>query len=190
MSEDVKYQKGKLIEGHDFDGIEELDNPPPPWLMYIFYLSIFFSVGYWIYYHMTDAGPSQDEEFSQEMAVVEKAEAKRVAEMPPAASEASTDPVDLEAGKALYAGKACFACHGMNAEGNAIGPNLTDNSWINGCSFEDVVKIIKNGAPAKGMTPYKDQLTQKQTEQVSSYLLSLVGSAPANAKEAQGVVCE
>lgn len=190
MSDDQKYHKGKLIEGHDFDGIGELDNPPPPWLMYLFYLSVVFAVGYFIYYHMTDAGADQYEELNTEMAAVAKVEAKRIADLPPAATTASTNPADLEAGKALYAGKACFACHGMNGEGNAIGPNMTDNSWINGCSFTDVVKIIRNGMPTKGMTPYKDQLTQKQTEQVASYVLSLVGTNPANAKEPQGVNCE
>ena len=190
MSEDNKYHKGQLIEDHDFDGIQELDNPPPPWLMYLFYVSVLFAVGYFIYYHMTDAGPNQVEELQQEMAIVAKAEAKRIADAPPAATTASTDAADLEAGKSLFSGKACFACHGMNGEGNAIGPNLTDNSWINGCNFTDVIKIIKNGVPAKGMTPYKDQLNQKQTEQIASYVMSLVGSNPANAKEAQGVICE
>lgn len=190
MSEEVKYQKGKIVEGHEFDGIKELDNPPPPWLMYLFYITVLFSIGYWIYYHMTDAGPGQYEEFEQEMAVVAKAEAKRAAEMPPAATTASTDPVDIEAGKALYAEKACFACHGMNGEGNAIGPNLTDNFTIHGCDFTDIIKIIRNGVPEKGMTPYKDQLNQKQTEQMASYLLSIVGSNPANAKEAQGTECK
>ncbi|NOR88292.1 MAG: c-type cytochrome [Bacteroidales bacterium] len=190
MSEDVKYQKGKIIEGHDFDGIHELDNPPPPWLMYIFYLSVLFSIGYFIYYHMTDAGASQIDELEQEMAAVAKVEAKRIADAPPAATTASTNPDDIAAGMALYTGKACFACHGMNGEGNAIGPNLTDNAWINGCDFTDVIKVIRNGVPAKGMTPYKDQLNQQQTEQISSYILSLVGTNPVNAKEAQGVICE
>lgn len=190
MSDDQKYHKGKLIEGHNFDGIEELDNPPPPWLMYIFYISVLFSIGYFIYYHMTDAGPDQYDELNQELAVAAKVQAKRVAALPPAATTASTDPADLAAGKELYTGKACFACHGMNGEGNAIGPNLTDGSWINGCSYADVVKIIKNGMPTKGMTPYKDQLTAEQTEQIASYVLSLVGTNPANAKEAQGVACE
>jgi len=189
MSDDVKYHKGKIIEGHDFDGIEELDNPPPPWLMYIFYISVIFAVGYWIYFHMTDSGPSQYDELNQELAIVAKAEASRVADLPPAASSASTDPAEIAAGKAMFAEKACFACHGMNAEGNAIGPNLTDGNWINGCDFTDIVRTIRNGVPAKGMTPYKDQLTQSQTEQLASFILSLQGSNPANAKDAQGVAC-
>ncbi len=190
MSEDVKYQKGKEIESHEFDGIKELDNPTPPWLMYLFYITVLFSIGYWIYYHMTDSGPSQYEELDQEMAVVSKAEAARIADMPPAASEASTDPADLEVGKALFMEKACFACHGMNGEGNAIGPNMTDDYFIHGCEFTDMIKIIRNGVPAKGMTPYKDQLNQKQTEQLASYIVSLQGSNPANPKDPQGVECK
>ncbi len=190
MSDDVKYEQGKVIEGHEFDGIQELDNPPPPWIMYLFYLTVLFSIGYWIYYHMTDAGPLQEDEFKQEMAIVAKAEAKRVADAPPVSTTASTDPADIVAGKELYTGKACFACHGMNGEGNAIGPNLTDNFSIHGCDFTNTIKVIKNGVPAKGMTPYKDQMNQKQTEQLASYVLSLVGSNPANAKDAQGIECK
>lgn len=190
MSDDAKYKQGEVIDSHEFDGIQELDNPPPPWLMYLFYITVLFSIGYWIYYHMTDAGPLQEDEFNQEMAIVAKAEAKRVAELPPASTEASTDPADLAAGQELYMGKACFACHGMNAEGNAIGPNLTDNFSIHGCDFSTTIKLIKNGVPTKGMTPYKDQLTQKQTEQIASYVLSLAGSNPANAKEGQGEECK
>lgn len=189
MSEEVKYHKGKVIDSHEFDGIKELDNPPPPWLMYLFYITVLFSIGYWIYYHMTDAGPNQYQELDQEMAVVAKVEAQRMADAPPAATTASTDPADIEAGKALFTEKACFACHGMNGEGNAIGPNLTDNYWIHGCEFTDVIKTIRNGVPEKGMTPYKDQLTQQQTEQLASFILSLKGSNPANAKEAQGTEC-
>lgn len=190
MSDEVKYQQGKVIDGHEFDGIQELDNPPPPWLMYLFYLTVLFSIGYWIYYHMTDSGSLQEEEFNQEMAVVAKAEAKRVAELPPASTEASTDAADLAAGKELFTGKACFACHGMNGEGNAIGPNLTDTFSIHGCDFTSLITVIKNGVPAKGMTPYKDQLNQEQTEQLASYIVSLVGSKPANAKEPQGDECK
>lgn len=190
MSEDVKYQQGKIIEGHEFDGIKELDNPPPPWLMYLFYITVLFAIGYWIYFHMTDAGPSQVDEFNQEMVVVAKAEAKRAAELPPASTEASTNPDDIAAGQALFMEKACFACHGMNLEGNAVGPNLTDGFWIHGCSFTDVVGLIKSGVPEKGMTPYKDMMTQAQIENLASFVLSKTGSNPANPKDPQGVACE
>jgi len=190
MSSDKEYQKGKVIEGHEFDGIKELDNPPPSWLMYVFYASIFFSVLYWGYYHAFKQGPDQYKEYEMEVAAASSIMDARVAQMPPQATAASTKPADLEAGKALFMGKACFACHGMNGEGNAIGPNLTDEFSIYGCDFKSTVNMIKTGAPAKGMTSYEGQLTQKEMEQVASYILSLKGSNPANAKAPQGEKCK
>jgi len=84
----------------------------------------------------------------------------------------------------------CFACHGMNGEGNAIGPNMTDDYWLHGCKIQDVVNVIKNGVPAKGMTPFKGQLSDEKIQKVASYILSLKGTNPANAKAAQGEKCE
>lgn len=190
MSSDDKFQKGKVIEGHEFDGIKELDNPPPSWLMYLFYITIMISVVYWGYYHAFNEGPNQYEEYDMEVAAASAIMDARAAQLPPEATVASTDPADLEAGKALFTGKACFACHGMNGEGNAIGPNLTDNFTLHGCDFESAVEVIKNGVPAKGMTPYGSQLSQKEMEQLASYILSLRGSNPANAKDPQGEECK
>lgn len=190
MSSNKEYQKGKVIEGHEFDGIQELDNPPPSWLMYTFYISIFISVLYWGYYHAFDQGPNQYQEYDLEVAEASAIMDARSAQLPPEATTASTDPADIEAGKALFMAKACFACHGMNAEGNAIGPNLTDDYTLHGCDFESTVKVIKNGVPAKGMTPYEGQLSQKEMEQLATYIGSLKGSNPANAKDPQGEKCK
>ena len=97
-----------------------------------------------------------------------------------------TSAEDLAEGKKQYNEKACFACHGMNLEGNAVGPNLVDEYWIEGGSLEDIIHIIKVGAPAKGMTAFQDQFNDKQLMQLGSYIISLQGSNPANAKEPQG----
>ena len=78
----------------------------------------------------------------------------------------------------------------MNGEGNAIGPNLTDEFWLHGCDFESVFNIIKNGVPAKGMTAFKGQISDDKIQKVASYVHSIKGSSPANAKEAQGEKCE
>ena len=97
----------------------------------------------------------------------------------------------LVAGAKLFNEKGCIACHGMKGEGNNIGPNLTDNYWINGCKEENVVKIITNGKPEKGMTPFKSSLSDDEIKQVSKYILnSLAGSNPPNAKAPQGEACK
>ncbi len=188
-NEKVKYD-GKPFE-HEFDGIKELNNPPPPWIMYLFYITVIFSVFYWVYYHAWGKGDLQDEEYNKEMAAAQvkidafKAETKAVEIV------LLTDAESLAAGETIYKEKLCATCHGQFGEGNAIGPNLTDNYWISGGSIEDVFNIIKNGVPTKGMTPFKDQLPDDKILQVSSYVLDkLVGSNPANAKEPQGILVQ
>ena len=90
----------------------------------------------------------------------------------------------LKKGGEVYTTMNCFACHGLHGEGNAIGPNLCDEYWLNGCSFNEVFNIIKNGNPAKGMTPFKGQINDEKIQQVTSYILGelMVGSTPRECK--------
>lgn len=175
-------------DDHSYDGIQELDNPPPRWVMAIFYLTIGFSIIYAAYFFWLDVGDLQDAKYARKS---QQHDAKyQLASQDTGEMLALSDAADLEAGKAIYNSMSCFACHGMNGEGNAIGPNLTDNAWISGCDFQSVFTMVKNGNPAKGMTPFKTQLSDTRIQQVSSYVLSLRGTDPPNAKEPQGEQCE
>lgn len=100
---------------------------------------------------------------------------------------ATTDAAVLEAGKTFYTTN-CAACHGMNAEGNAIGPNLVDNAYINGGTDSHIFTAISEGIPAKGMQAWKHLANKKQLNEVTSYVISIIGTTPANAKAAQGEV--
>jgi len=182
-----KYDE-KLMD-HDYDGIKELDNPAPAWIMAIFYVTIAISIFYGAYYFWFSQGLNQDEEYATEIA-----EAKAMYENANKSTVELTllsDDASLNKGKQIYADMNCAACHGSKGEGNAIGPNLTDNMWISGCDFNTVVDVIKNGRATKGMTPFKAQLTDEKIQQVASYLLvSLKGTNPKNAKEPQGNECK
>ena len=47
MSEDkTQLNEDKVIEGYEYDGITEYDNPCPVWLMYIFYFTALLAVFY------------------------------------------------------------------------------------------------------------------------------------------------
>ena len=185
--EGVKYD-GLPME-HEFDGIQELNNPAPPWLLWMFYITVVVSIGYWLYYHVSDYGELQEAEYLSEMAEADKevkANAPKQLEL-----VLLTDDESLTEGKELYATKACATCHGANGEGNAIGPNLTDNYWIHGGDIESVFTVIKNGIPTKGMTPFKGQLNDTKILKVSSYLVAkLKGSNPENPKDPQGELIE
>ncbi len=95
-----------------------------------------------------------------------------------------TDKAALEAGKQVYTIN-CVACHGVNGEGG-IGPNMTDDFWIHGAGMNNMVHTINVGVPAKGMITWKGVLKEEQILQVASYMMTLYGTNPPNAKAPQG----
>ncbi|MEW6050395.1 MAG: cbb3-type cytochrome c oxidase N-terminal domain-containing protein [Candidatus Zixiibacteriota bacterium] len=97
---------------------------------------------------------------------------------------ALTDPENLEHGKEIFLLR-CASCHGRLGEGN-IGPNLTDDYWLHGAGMSNVVKTIKYGVPAKGMLSWRGELKPDEIMQAASYILTLHGTAPPNAKAPQG----
>lgn len=97
---------------------------------------------------------------------------------------ALTDETDLKAGKAIFV-KNCVQCHGAAGQG-LIGPNLTDKYWIHPADFSGIVKSIKYGYPAKGMISWRAFLKPEEILKVASYVKSLKGSNPPNAKAPQG----
>lgn len=49
-SHDIDTVSGTATTGHVWDGIKELNTPLPRWWLWTFYLTILWSVGYWIVY--------------------------------------------------------------------------------------------------------------------------------------------
>ena len=187
--EDAGYGHGPVmdIEDHEYDGIKELDNPPPGWIMAVFYLTIGISILYGAYYFWLHVGDKQEAEYLKS---VEKASLKYKKEQPGGPLTLLTDAASISAGKDIFTAMNCATCHGTNAEGNVIGPNLTDNYWLHGCKFTEVFNLIKNGFPTKGMTAFKAQLSDEKIQKVASYVISLKGSNPPNAKAPQGEPCK
>ncbi|WP_229961530.1 cbb3-type cytochrome c oxidase N-terminal domain-containing protein [Pontibacter silvestris] len=177
--------KDEIHSHHDFDGIEEYDNDLPPWWKTMFYVTIVFAVGYLLYFHVFDSGLLQHEEYELEMQQAALFAAK--ADNDPNAVtnfEVLTDATALEGGKSIFMTN-CAACHGQEAQGS-VGPNLTDEYWLHGGDVNDIFKTVKFGVASKGMVPWQGKLSKDQILEVSSYILSLQGSNPANAKEPQG----
>lgn len=180
-------QKG-LLMNHSYDGIQELDNPTPPWFMFLFYSTIFFAVVYGIVYHGMGDGRIMENEYA---AAMQEAEVQRTAYLKKYANTINesnvtlvTEKEKLEEGKSLYMSN-CVACHGPGG-GGTVGPNLTDAYWIHGGGISDVFKTVSEGVPEKGMVPWKKQMNPLQIQLVASYVLSLKGSNPPNGKEPQG----
>ncbi|MDR8393424.1 c-type cytochrome [Aliifodinibius sp. S!AR15-10] len=182
-------EKDKLLD-HEYDGIRELDNHMPVWWLWLFYFTIAFSVGYLLYYQVLGWGPTQHEEYQQEVAAAEARYGAPEEEGDPVKEftwTVSTEESDIAAGKELFMnpGQLCFTCHGNQGQG-LVGPNLTDEQWLHGCSPKEVAASIINGYPDMGMLPYGSatKISNEQVQQLVSYIASIQGTEPADAKPA------
>lgn len=178
----------EIMSDHVYDGIQELDNDLPPWWKYGFVLTVIWGFFYLVYYHVTDSGALSIQEYKNEIA---EADAAAKARMLNNANNVSAETVvllsDADAisqGQGIFS-QNCIACHGQKGEGG-VGPNLTDDYWIHGGGIKNVFTTVQNGVPAKGMISWKSQLSPKQIQQVSSFIISLKGTKPENGKAPQG----
>lgn len=195
MATEEQYDKetvdSKLMIDHDYDGIKELDNPPPAWLMWIFYATIVWSVFYVFYYHVfyDDSNIPDDlkiygaqvADYNADMVEAQEAMPKNLFDENNVVL--LTDQGDLAEGQNLYLTKTCDVCHGASN----IGPNLSDEFWMHGNDPNEVFKIVKYGVAEKGMTAFKTQMTDAQIQQVASYILvNMKGAESANTKGPEG----
>lgn len=168
--------KDPLLLDHEYDGIRELDNQLPRWWVWLFYITILYSAGYLVYYHVTGSGNLQAAEYANEMKSGEQIKNAAMGnfESGMATLKPATDAAVLEAGRQTYV-KYCAPCHRVDG-GGLVGPNLTDDYWIHGSSYAETVKIIWDGVPAKGMITWKTVLKPQQIQDVASYIYTLRGA--------------
>ena len=271
-----KHSEKDVLMDHEYDGIRELDNRLPPWWLYLFYITIIWSVIYMVHFHVIGTGDSSVEEYMKEIdpewrppvtesgfsliyqspfaagdnitprkrveaALIAAAEAELTAsagftqvsdlnfddliiaamrvsapdnleklktsfpelyqkfeasnadghvdvETAPAEPEEEikilTDEASLASGKDIFL-KNCVTCHGQSGEGG-IGPNMTDDYYLHGAGMNNAVRTIINGVPAKGMISWRGILKEQQILEVASYIQTLPGTNPPNAKASQG----
>jgi cytochrome c oxidase cbb3-type subunit 3 len=180
-------KEADMLLDHDYDGIKELDNALPPWWKYGFYITIFIAVLYLLKYEMWHTGPNPTEEYTSEMTTAKEEVDAYLASMKNNVDEKTvtiSDAAGIAAGQATFA-KTCVACHGAKGEGG-VGPNLTDDYWLHGGSVADLFKTIKYGYPDKGMQSWQSTFSPIQMQELASYIKTLKGTNPPNAKAPQG----
>jgi len=157
-------EEDKLLN-HNFDGIEEFDNPLPPWWVGLFIFTIVFAFVYVLYYHFTGFGPSQREEYLAEINQFKAAKMAKSGNKVDDFKEGETfavmiDETQLASGSQIFKTN-CSSCHGNEGQGG-IGPNLTDNYWIHGGEYNQIVNTIVKGVAEKGMISWKPILSKKE----------------------------
>ena len=179
--------RDRLLD-HEADGIREFDNALPRWWLYGFYLTIAFAAVYVVNYHVLAAPlfgrPGMVAEYEAEVEAAPRVTAAP-GSGPAIALVALRDEPSLAQGRSIFEGpdNVCSSCHRADL-GGTIGPNLTDEYWLHGCSLQQIVTSIRTGFPMKGMMPFGTgkPLTDTQVLQVASYVMARRGSSPADPK--------
>ncbi|ALO41891.1 cytochrome-c oxidase, cbb3-type subunit III [Pseudoalteromonas phenolica] len=197
--------------GHEFDGIEELNNPLPKWWTYLFFATFVWSV----YYLAMYPGLGNFQGFlkwtSSNQGVTSMEESKKAIEEAKANGEwvqldqeyvaaderfgpifqafakqdietLATNEEALEIGQRLYA-QNCSQCHGSDARGGMGFPNLTDNDWLYGGNPDQIKATLLHGRVA-AMPGWESALGEQGIKEMTAYVLSLSGRK-VNAKDAQ-----
>ncbi|MFT7131568.1 MAG: cytochrome c oxidase cbb3-type subunit 3 [Cyclobacteriaceae bacterium] len=160
--------------GHNYDGIEEYDNPLPSWWYWGFILTIVYGLGYLAYYPGLGnfpglSGWTQVGQLEAEQALADERYGPIFAqyrEVPLA--ELATDTVAMKMGRRLFSNN-CAVCHGSAATGSFGFPNLTDEEWIWGgdaAAIEATILHGRNAAMPAWQNAIGDQGVKAATEQV------------------------
>ncbi len=171
--------KSGKTTGHNYDGIEEYDNPLPSWWYWKFVLTIIFSIGYLIYYPGLGNWPglggwSSTSEYEKDQVAAEAKYAPAFAQYRDLSlDEIAVHPKANKMGRRLFANN-CAVCHGATGEGSYGFPNLTDEEWLWGASDEAITNTLLHGRVA-GMPAWGQLIGDRGVVEVSEYVMQLAG---------------
>ena len=180
--------------GHDTTGhvwdedLAEYNNPLPRWWMWLFYITIVYSLGYLVFYPglgkipgifgWTSAGAYTSEVRASDE-TVRPLYAKYLAMD---VKQVATDAPAHAMGERLFLNH-CAQCHGSDAGGGKGFPDLRDTDWLYGGEPQAIKDSITNGRNGI-MPPFEAALGAEGVKNVASYVRSLSG-LPADGLRAQ-----
>ena len=208
-NKDKDHLSGVETTGHEWDGLKELNNPAPRWWLWVFFITVIWSVGYWVVYPawptLSGAGERGGTVGTAGWTQYKKLEADqreihaRRGAMAERIRQASLDEImaspelyqfALAGGRTMFQ-ENCASCHGSGGQGGKGYPNLNDDDWIWGGDIQSIYTTIRNGirsghADARTMTMTafgrSGILKPAEIDATADYVLSLSGQGPANAQ--------
>ncbi|HSH87259.1 MAG TPA: cytochrome-c oxidase, cbb3-type subunit III [Methylophilus sp.] len=184
--------------GHEWDGIKEMNNPLPMWWVGLFIITVIFGLAYLFLFpglgeYQGKFGWTAVKQYEAEKAKNNEKIAPlyaKYAEM--TVEDVAKIPEARDIGKRIFLNN-CAACHGSDAKGSRGFPNLTDADWLYGGNPERIKETITGGRI--GMMPPMAAAVgnEEDVKNVANYVLSLSGSihdsGRANAGKDKFVVC-
>lgn len=179
MTEENRERHNPALDGpvtdHEYDGIQEYDNPLPTWWRRTFWFSFWFSVAYYIHYQLTGNGASVAQSYEVDMQeyralVASQSLGEEMTEQ--GLTTLMGDPALMKDARSLFLTR-CLQCHADKGQGN-IGPNLTDEYWIYGDgTLMNIYESVSQGRPLKGMPAWSRLLGPMEIGLVVAYVGSI-----------------
>jgi len=199
---------GVTTTGHEWDGIEELNNPLPRWWLWVWYATIVWAIGYWVLYpswplvtnHLNGvSGWNSRSAIAVQLADLKALRAETAAKLANASLEQIEQTPNLLAlaraqGRVAFADN-CAPCHGAGGGGAPGYPNLNDDDWLWGGTLEQIQQTINYGARSgddqahSGNMPAFGRdgiLTRPDISAVASFVLTLSGAEKPGPTFAKG----
>jgi cytochrome c oxidase cbb3-type subunit 3 len=194
---------GTETTGHEWDGLKELNTPLPKWWLYVMLATIVWGLIYMLLFPSIPLGQSyfggllgysQREEVMRDQAAMHQRHSAAMTrvetlEFDQILKDPELKAVAMAAGRIAFANN-CQSCHGLAGAGRPEYPNLADDDWLWGGTHADIQQTLLHGV-RNGRSEARDSampkfgadglLEAKQISQVTDYVLSLAGRAPANA---------
>ena len=176
------------LKDHNYDGIQEYDNPIPGWWHMLWWGSIVFSLFYVLIYH-SPLVPTLEQRHAKAEKRALAARFAELREIPMGEAkllQIMAQPAWLEQGASIFK-QQCALCHGQNGEG-LVGPNLTDDYYKNTTSLAGIVDVILDGAANGAMPAQRNLMNENEVALVAAYVASLRGQNLDSPREPEGQI--
>jgi len=181
LSTDIRpEEQGKEMDHVWDETLVELNNPLPRWWLNMFYLTLFFGIGYLALYPGLGSfkgmlGWTSTGQYQREVDLADNRYGplfKKYAEMDLVAVAA--DPEARRMGERMFVSY-CSVCHGSDARGAYGFPDLRDNDWLYGGTPDAIQLSIINGR--SGVMPAWEQALggPQGVADVADYVYTLSG---------------
>lgn len=176
--------------GHVWDeDLTELNNPLPRWWLWLFVITVVFSVGYLVLYPGLGSfdgvlGWTQEKQYERQLAELKERQQKVFGQFEDQSIEAlAGNDRAMEIAGRLYANN-CATCHGSDARGAKGYPNLRDDAWLYGGTPEVIRTSIENGR--QGVMPGFGQMYGiEELDQLTAYVYLKSGRSGSDQLQAQ-----
>lgn len=174
---------------HEYDGIQEFDNPTPGWWHAIFFVTIVFSIGYAAFWDISPMAWSNEQAWQARQVTDFRRVFGAIGELKPdeptVLSMMGNDQM-LAVADGIFRTN-CAACHGSNGGAAGLtGVNLTDDVYKNVKAFGDILNTINKGANNGAMPAWENRLSQNERIILAAYAAKLRGTNVPGGKPAEG----